>query len=89
MRINVQRLFEVSEYRVCNLQGNPIGQSGLGVMYMYGKGVKQDYNKALKLFTLAAEQGWVDGQLNLGHMHYSEFIFSSSKITVRCGCISY
>ncbi|VDM27094.1 unnamed protein product [Toxocara canis] len=53
-----------------SLQGNPIGQSGLGVMYMYGKGVKQDYSKALKLFTLAAEQGWVDGQLNLGHMHY-------------------
>lgn len=53
-------------------QGNPIGQSGLGVMYLYGKGVKQDYSKALKLFTLAAEQNWVDGQLNLGHMHYSK-----------------
>ena len=40
-------------------------------MYLYGKGVKQDYAKAFKLFTLAAEQGWVDGQLNLGHMYYS------------------
>ncbi|MCP9259261.1 Protein sel-1 protein [Dirofilaria immitis] len=46
--------------------GNPVGQSGLAIMYMYGKGVKQDYAKAAKLFTLAAEQGWVDGQLNLG-----------------------
>lgn len=40
---------------------------------MYGKGVKQDYTKAAKLFTLAAEQGWVDGQLNLGYLHFSKF----------------
>lgn len=42
-------------------------------MYMYGRGVKKDYAKAMKLFTLAADQGWVDGQLNLGHMHYSKW----------------
>lgn len=55
------------------MQGNPVGQSGLAIMYMYGKGVKQDYIKAAKLFTLAAEQGWVDGQLNLGYLHFSKF----------------
>ena len=48
------------------MQGNPVGQSGLGLMYMYGKGVDQDYTKAFKYFSLAADQGWVDGQLQLG-----------------------
>ncbi len=56
------------------LQGNPIGQSGLGLMYMYGKGVTQDYTKAFKYFSMAADQGWVDGQLQLGIMYYSEWI---------------
>lgn len=35
--------------------------------------MKQDYDKAHRLFKLAADQGWVDGQLNLGHMYYSKF----------------
>ena len=25
---------------------NPVGQSGLGLMYLYGKGVEVDFNKA-------------------------------------------
>ena len=49
-----------------------MGQSGLGLMYMYGKGVDQDYTKAFKYFSLAADQGWVDGQLQLGIMYYSK-----------------
>lgn len=57
-------------------------------MYMYGKGVKQDYIKAAKLFTLAAEQGWVDGQLNLGYLHFSKLIiflhFEFSFLTIYC-----
>lgn len=52
--------------------GNPVGQSGLGIMYLHGKGVEQDYIKATKYFTQAAEQGWVDGQLQLGIIHFSE-----------------
>ena len=32
----------------------------------------QDYAKAFKFFNLAADQGWVDGQLQLGIMYYSE-----------------
>lgn len=48
---------------------NPVGQSGLGLMYLQGKGVPKDYAKALKYFNLAAQQGWVDGQLQLGIMH--------------------
>lgn len=51
--------------------GNPVGQSGLGIMYLQGKGVPKDTDKALKYFTQAADQGWVDGQLQLGNMYYS------------------
>jgi SEL1 protein len=50
--------------------GNPVGQSGLGMIYLQGKGVEKDYGKALKYFTQAADQGWVDGQLQLGNMYY-------------------
>lgn len=51
--------------------GNPVGQSGLGILYLQGKGVPRDTDKALKYFTQAADQGWVDGQLQLGNMYYS------------------
>ena len=50
--------------------GNPVGQGGLGLMYLYGKGVEKNYQKAFKHFVEAAEQGWVDGQLQLGKMYY-------------------
>ncbi|KAF7231479.1 protein sel-1-like protein 1-like [Nothobranchius furzeri] len=52
--------------------GNPVGQSGLGMAYLYGRGVPVNYELALKYFQKAAEQGWVDGQLQLGTMYYSE-----------------
>ncbi|CAD1475233.1 unnamed protein product, partial [Heterotrigona itama] len=51
--------------------GNPVGQSGLGLMYLYGRGVERDTAKALQYFSEAAEQGWVDGQLQLGNMYFS------------------
>eukprot|EP00061_Rhincodon_typus_P012165 g37733.t1 len=53
------------------LQGNPIGLTGLGLAYLYGKGVPVDYEEALKYFKKAAEKGWVDGQFQLGVMHYA------------------
>lgn len=52
---------------------NPVGQSGLGLMYLYGRGVEKDYTKAHKYFLAAADQGWVDGQLQLGNMYFSKF----------------
>lgn len=54
-----------------------MGQSGLGLMYLYGKGVDKDPAKALHYFGQAAEQGWVDGQLQLGNMYFSEFLFTT------------
>lgn len=52
---------------------NPVGQSGLGLMYLYGRGVEKDYDKARKYFMAAADQGWVDGQLQLGIMYFSTY----------------
>lgn len=51
---------------------NPVGLSGLGLMYLYGRGVERDYNKAFQFFMAAADQGWVDGQLQLGNMYFSK-----------------
>lgn len=38
-------------------QGSPVGQSGLGLMYLNGKGLPRDPSRALQYFTMAAEQG--------------------------------
>ena len=50
-----------------------MGQSGLGLMYLKGYGVPKDPLKALNYFTMAADQGWVDGQLQLGMMYFSKY----------------
>lgn len=42
-------------------------------MYLHGINVAQDYSEALNWFTLAAEQGWVEGHLYVGIIYYSEF----------------
>lgn len=59
-------------YKAAKLK-NPVGQSGLGYMYLHGLNVVQDYSEALNWFTLAAEQGWVEGHLYVGIIYYSEF----------------
>lgn len=40
----------------------------------------QNYDLALKYFQKAAEQGWVDGQLQLGSMYYSRYHQSGSQM---------
>lgn len=62
--------------------GNPVGQSGLGLMYLYGRGVDKDYQKALKYFSAAADQGWVDGQLQLGNMYFGKFLLQIYKFSI-------
>lgn len=59
---------------------NPVGQSGLGYMYLNGLNVEQDYSEALNWFTLAAEQGWVEGYLYVGIIYYSKFKINLSHI---------
>ena len=50
-------------------QGNAQAQSNLGVMYYEGKGVRQDYQKAVEWYTKAANQGNAHAQYNLGVMY--------------------
>ncbi len=52
-------------------QGVSPAQNALGVMYMYGKGIPQDYNEAAKWFRLAAEQGHRRAQFSLGVLYWS------------------
>lgn len=50
-------------------QGFADAQFGLGVMYLEGLGVPQDYTEAAKWYRKAADQGYADAQLNLGSMY--------------------
>ena len=51
-------------------QGDSVAQWYLGYMYEYGKGVEQDYVKAVEWYTKSAEQGDSDAQWYLGYMYY-------------------
>ena len=48
-------------------------QYNLGVTYAYGQGVTQDYQEAMKLFRLSAEQGITEAQCDLGAMHQAGY----------------
>jgi len=50
-------------------QGNVFAQNDLGVLYYEGKGVSQDYKKAVYWFTKSADQGDDLAQFNLGFMY--------------------
>jgi len=50
-------------------KGRAVAQYNLGVAYDNGKGVAQDYKKAVKWYTKAAKQGVAIAQYNLGLMH--------------------
>ena len=50
-------------------QGDALGQYNLGVIYLNGPGVAQDYAEAVKWFRKAADQGLALGQNNLGVMY--------------------
>lgn len=50
-------------------QGDRISQAQLGEMYLYGKGVSQDYVAAVKWLSKAAEQGYVGAYYPLGCMY--------------------
>ena len=50
-------------------QGIVPAQFNLGLMYLKGEGVLQDYKQAFKWYTKAAEQGHALAQFNLGLMY--------------------
>lgn len=58
--INVHRL------RLAAEQGNAVAQYNLGLAYIHGQGVPQDYKEAAKWARLAAEQGFAPAQSILG-----------------------
>jgi TPR repeat protein len=47
-------------------QGDAQAQNSLGFRYLFGEGVPQNSQEAVKWYRLAAEQGNADAQLNLG-----------------------
>jgi tetratricopeptide (TPR) repeat protein len=51
-------------------QGNAEAQYNIGGMYAEGRGVPQNYGKAVKWFRKAAEQGNAMAQYNLGGMYF-------------------
>jgi TPR repeat protein len=50
-------------------QGNESAQYHLGLMYLLGEGVTQDYQEAAHWFRLVAALGGADAQYNLGVMY--------------------
>ena len=53
-------------------------------MYARGKGVTQDYKEAVKWYRLAAEQGYANGQYNLGWMYYyGKGVIKDYKKTIK------
>jgi TPR repeat protein len=73
-----QQLYKNGQYEqafpVCRKaaeQGNAKAQFNLAVMYDSGKGIRQDYAKAVKWYRKAAEQGNAKAQFNLAVMYDS------------------
>lgn len=56
-------------WRPLAVQGNPVAQNNLGIMYLDGKGVPQNMNEAVRYLSLSAAAGSSLGQNNLGLMH--------------------
>ncbi|HEY9715101.1 MAG TPA: tetratricopeptide repeat protein [Chroococcales cyanobacterium] len=59
----------VSDCQAKANQGDPHALTTLGFMYHHGKGVHQDYSKALELYTKAADLGHADALCHLGFMY--------------------
>lgn len=57
------------QYRLAAEQGNPNAQYNLGLLYVNGLGVSQDYAEALKWFKLSADNGDASAQFNLGVLY--------------------
>ena len=56
-------------FRKAAEQGGAKAQLNLGLMYVNGRGVRQDYAQAAQWFSKAAEQGYAQEQFGLGVMY--------------------
>jgi TPR repeat protein len=72
------------EWKPLAEQGDPSAQYNLGIMHDNGRGVPQDYKKAIKWYTLSAGQGHAKAQYNLGWMYKDGHgVFQDDKIAVK------
>lgn len=56
-------------------------QSTLGFLYFYGKGLKQDKTRAIRLWQAAAQQGAAEAFLHLGHAYQQDDFFARDPVT--------
>jgi uncharacterized protein len=59
----------LASWRPLAVQGNPIAQNNLGIMYLDGKGVPQNTSEAVRYLSLSAAAGSSLGQNNLGGLY--------------------
>jgi TPR repeat protein len=70
---NIENLQKAKEcYEKAADQSDAVSQFNLGMMYLNGKGVKQDYTEAIRWFTKATEQGYAPATLYIGEIYFSE-----------------
>ena len=60
----------LNEFRPLAELGDASGQISLGLMYLNGDGLPQDYTEAARLLRLAAEQGHAFAHFSLGSMYF-------------------
>ena len=59
----------VKWFRLAAAHNSVKGETNLGIMYVHGKGVTQDFAEARKWFQRAADHGEVKAQSNLGALY--------------------
>lgn len=59
----------LASWRPLAVQGNPVAQNNLGIMYLDGKGVPQSMSEAVRYLSLSAAAGSSLGQNNLGGLY--------------------
>jgi TPR repeat protein len=61
----------IDQYMLAAKAGDAESQFEMGTMYQYGRGVPQDFVRAVELYCHAAEQGHIGAQSNLGVLYAS------------------
>lgn len=70
-------MIDMNELKVC-AETNPKCASAIGVFYLYGKGVEQNYQAAFESFSFAAEHDLGDAYFHIGIMHKDGVITGKS-----------
>ena len=76
---NYRQTFDM--YQELAMQGDANAQYNVGSMYNYGRGISQDYSKAVYWFQKASKQGDAKAQYSLGMMYISGKGVSKDFIT--------